>query len=147
MSGVYIARLTRTDTGGASQIPFVVRNDASHSAVLFQTSDTTWQAYNYYGGTRTSTAGPATTRQIAPTSLSYNRPFITRSWEGGRDYLFSNEFPMIRFLEKNGYDVSYFTGVDADRNGSLLQNHQVFLIRRARRVLVRRAAREHHGRP
>ena len=50
VSGVYIAKLTRTDTGGASHIPFVVRNDASHSDLLFQTSDTTWQAYNTYGG-------------------------------------------------------------------------------------------------
>ena len=37
-------------TGGDSQIPFVVRNDASHSAILYQTSDTTWEAYNDYGG-------------------------------------------------------------------------------------------------
>ena len=31
VSGVYIARLVRNDTGGASQIPFVVRDDAAHS--------------------------------------------------------------------------------------------------------------------
>ena len=37
-------------TGGESHIPFVVRNDASTSTVFFQTSDTTWQAYNRYGG-------------------------------------------------------------------------------------------------
>ena len=50
VSGVYIARLVRTDTGGASHIVFVVRDDASTSDLLFQTSDTTWQAYNDYGG-------------------------------------------------------------------------------------------------
>ena len=50
VSGVYIAHLVRDDTGGDSQIPFVVRNDASHSDILVQTSDTTWQAYNTYGG-------------------------------------------------------------------------------------------------
>ena len=50
VSGVYIAHLVRDDTGGASLIPFVVRNDASHSDIVFQTSDETWQAYNTYGG-------------------------------------------------------------------------------------------------
>src|SRR3954447_9123250 len=50
VSGVYIARLVRDDTGGASQIPFVVRDDAGSSAMLLKTSDATWQAYNKYGG-------------------------------------------------------------------------------------------------
>ena len=50
VSGIYFAKLTRTDTGGASHIVFVVRDDAGHSDLLFQTSDTTWQAYNDYGG-------------------------------------------------------------------------------------------------
>ena len=45
------AKLVRTDgTAGASHVAFVVRDDASRSDVLFQTSDTTWQAYNQYGG-------------------------------------------------------------------------------------------------
>src|SRR5581483_5300238 len=47
-SGIYFAKLTRADTGGASHIIFIVRNDASHSDILFQASDTTWQAYNTY---------------------------------------------------------------------------------------------------
>ena len=50
VSGVYVAHLVRNDTGGSNQIVFVVRDDASHSDVVFQTSDTTWQAYNTYGG-------------------------------------------------------------------------------------------------
>ena len=49
ISGIYFAHLIRTDTGGDSHIVFVVRNDSSHSAMLFQTSDETWQAYNDYG--------------------------------------------------------------------------------------------------
>lgn len=36
----------------ASLVYFVVRDDDSKSEVLFQTSDTTWQAYNLYGGIR-----------------------------------------------------------------------------------------------
>ena len=37
----------------ASLVYFVVRDDSSTSEVVFQTSDTTWQAYNLYGGANT----------------------------------------------------------------------------------------------
>ncbi|MEU3454302.1 DUF4082 domain-containing protein [Micromonospora sp. NPDC006766] len=122
VSGVYFALLTRTDDGGASQIPFVVRDDASTSQVIFKTSDATWQAYNSYGGANFY-SGPSG----RATKLSYNRPFATRDQFAGRDYLFSNEYPMIRFLERNGYDLTYMTDVDADRRGNLIANHRVFL--------------------
>ncbi|MEU5696282.1 N,N-dimethylformamidase beta subunit family domain-containing protein, partial [Actinosynnema sp. NPDC020468] len=50
VSGLYYARLTRNDNGLQNEIAFVVRDDSSHSKVLFQTSDATWEAYNRYGG-------------------------------------------------------------------------------------------------
>ena len=34
---------------------------------------------------------------------------------------------MVRWLERNGYDVSYSTGVDTDRRGNLIRNHPVFM--------------------
>ena len=34
---------------------------------------------------------------------------------------------MVRWLEANGYNVSYFTGVDSDRRGAEILEHQVFL--------------------
>ena len=39
------------------------------------------------------------------TKISYNRPFNTRSGSENHDFFFANEYPMVRFLEKNGYDV------------------------------------------
>ena len=51
VSGVYFARIYRTDgTNDENQIPFVVTNNASHSDIVFMTSDETWQAYNDWGG-------------------------------------------------------------------------------------------------
>jgi hypothetical protein len=123
VSGVFVALLTRTDTGGKSQITFIVRDDASHSDVLFQTSDPTWHAYNTYGGSDFYQGG----ENGRAYKVSYNRPFYTRGDNEGRDFYFSNEYPMVRFLEKQGYDVSYFSGVDTDRRGSQLLNHNVFL--------------------
>ena len=123
VSGVYFALLKRTDTGESSHITFVVRDEASHASVLFQTSDPTWQAYNTYGGSDFY-QGAVNGRAY---KVSYNRPISTRGAEAGRDFYFSNEYPLVRFLEKNGYDVTYFSGVDSDRLGSDLLNHKVFL--------------------
>ncbi|MGV8978112.1 MAG: DUF4082 domain-containing protein [Cellulomonas sp.] len=123
VSGVYIARLHRADNNDSSHITFVVRNDASHSAVIFQTSDPTWEAYNSYGGSDFY-QGAANGRAY---KISYNRPIVTRDGVTQRDFYFGNEFAMVRFLESNGYDVSYQSGVDTDRYGSLLTNHKVFL--------------------
>lgn len=123
VSGVYLAKLTDPVSDDTSHITFVVRNDASTSAVVFQTSDTTWHAYNTYGGSSFYQGG-AVGRAY---KLSYNRPFATRNWEQGRDFYFSSEYAMVRFLERNGYDVSYMAGVDSDRRGALIKNHKVFM--------------------
>ncbi|MEU4424418.1 N,N-dimethylformamidase beta subunit family domain-containing protein [Actinoplanes sp. NPDC024001] len=123
VSGIYFARLVRTDgTSGASHVLFVVRDDARRSDLLFQTSDTTWQAYNTYGGNSLYTGSPAGRAY----KVSYNRPITTRG-TGSEDAVFNAEYPMVRFLEANGYDVSYFSGIDTDRRGALLRNHRVFL--------------------
>jgi hypothetical protein len=128
-SGVYIAHLKRTDTGGDSHIVFVVRNDSSHSDILYQTSDETWQAYNYYGaGSFYGPASPTYDLGRRSYKVSYNRPFLTRGFSIESDsWLFGPEFPMIQWLEQNGYDVTYFTGVDAARSGSLITNHKVYM--------------------
>ncbi|HNB35731.1 MAG TPA: DUF4082 domain-containing protein, partial [Anaerolineales bacterium] len=123
VSGVYIARLVRQDVGGdlASHIVFIVRDDDGESDLLFQTSDTTWQAYNQYGG-YSLYEGPLGHAH----KVSYNRPFTTRETPT-EDWLFNAEYPMLRWLERNGYDVSYFTDVDSDRFGAEILEHQVFL--------------------
>ena len=130
VSGLYIAHLVRDDTGGSSQIPFVVRNDASTSDILLQTSDTTWAAYDDYGGnslyTCTSCPPGNPNGYKGAFKVSYNRPF-NFSADAGRANPYYAEYPMIRFLEANGYDVSYISGSDVDRNGALLLNHKLFI--------------------
>ncbi len=133
VSGVYLAELTRSDTGGKSQIIFVVRNDASHSPILLQTSDATWEAYNDYGGNSLYTctvscpSGEPKAYKGAY-AVSYNRPFdgalVT---DGGASYLWYAEYQMMRWLEKNGYNVSYTSEAEVDQNGALLKNHQTFM--------------------
>jgi hypothetical protein len=125
VSGIYFARLERLDSGGASHIFFVVRNDISGSEILFQTSDTTWQAYNSYGGNSFYVGGPGNNPGRAY-KISYNRPFNTRD-ASPEDFVFNAEYPMVRWLERNGYDVSYTSGIDTDLRPEELLEHRVFL--------------------
>src|SRR5215468_7897359 len=132
VSGLYLAHLVRNDTGGSSIIPFVVRNDASHSDIVYQTSDETWQAYNSYGGNSLYQCAvncpPGSPEAYKGASkVSYNRPWHTPLDDGGRDWWDYAEYDMIRFLEENGYDVSYTSGLDVSTRGSLLLNHKIFL--------------------
>jgi len=124
-SGIYFAKLTRTDTGGASHIVFIVRNDASHSAILFQASDATWQAYNTFSQNFYGCNG-AFNINCRAYKVSYNRPFYTRTFEP-QTWVFDAEYPMVRWLEANGYDVTYFTDTDSDRNGALIRNHKIWM--------------------
>lgn len=128
-SGIYFAHLIRSDTGGDSHIVFIVRNDASHSNILYQTSDETWQAYNYYGnGSLYSQGTPNFDLENRSLKVSYNRPFYVRNFNQEWDtWAFGAEFAMVQWLEMNGYDVTYFTGVDAARNGGLIKNHKVYM--------------------
>ena len=125
VSGIYIAKLTRADTGGSSHMIFIVRDDARSADVMFQTSDTTWQAYNQYGSGSLYCGGPISNSGTAygcakrSAKVSYNRPFDTRAHDP-QNWVFSAEYPMVRWLEANGYDVKYQTGVDTDRRGAAL---------------------------
>lgn len=122
-SGIYFAHLIRDDTGGESLIFFVVRSDASTSAMLFQTSDESWQAYNGYGGHSLygSDGFDLTDRAY---KVSYNRPLDPIETQTQPLYA---EYPMVRWLESNGYDVSYFSSLDAARSGALIKNHRIYL--------------------
>ena len=122
-SGIYFAKVVRTDTGGASHIVFIVRDDASTSHAPVP------DLGHHLAGLQQLRRQQPVHRSPAGRAykVSYNRPFNTRGVDGGQDWVFNAEYPMVRWLEANGYDVSYFTGVDSDRAGALIRNHKVFL--------------------
>jgi hypothetical protein len=130
VSGLYIAKLTRTG-GGSNHIAFIVRDDASNSDIYFQTPDATWQAYNGYGGNYVYNGTTGLPNGHA-SKVSYNRPifpynagFATDNRQS--DWYMNAEYPMIRWMERNGYNVSYTTAIDVARSGSLILNHKVFV--------------------
>ncbi len=130
VSGLYIAKLERTG-GGSNHIVFIVRDDTSTSNLYFQIPDATWQAYNGYGGT-SSYDGTTSWPSGHAVKVSYNRPFFPYNSlfnTDGReaDWYMNSEYPMIRWLERNGYDVTYTSCNDVDNNGGRLLNHKIFI--------------------
>lgn len=134
VSGIYIAKVVRTSGDAASNhILFVVRDDSRNADIIMSTSDATWQAYNGYGGNyfyNGTVAGYTNGRAV---KVSYNRPFFpyNAAFQANNrqsDWYMNAEFPLLRWLERNGFDVAYLTCVDASRQASLLLNHKVYVI-------------------
>jgi N,N-dimethylformamidase beta subunit-like protein len=128
-SGIYVLRLNRTG-GGASHITFVVRDDARTADLMLMPADSTWNAYNAWGGMGSGQYagnslyyGTAVDQYQADCAhyVSYNRPVVNRgAADAGRSYgavewstFFTGEYPMLRFLERNGFDVKYYGCIDA----------------------------------
>jgi hypothetical protein len=137
VSGIYMAKLVRTDDGGTGLIYFVVREHGREkkSALLFQQSVNTYQAYNAHGGKslyhhnsdtcQTLSAGPRAVK------VSFDRPITLDPF--GPNQFFLTDFPFVYWLEAQGYDVSYCTNIDMHRAGkagapNTLLGHRAILL-------------------
>jgi hypothetical protein len=139
-SGFYLAKLTGS-SGKQNYILFVVRDDSRQSSILYQSAFTTFAAYDNWGQelitptspypgkslyTFNSTNDPNTLKPQRAYKVSFNRPFIANYGTG--EFLF-NEIRMLRFLEREGYDVTYQTNVDVHTGGAAnLKRHKMFMI-------------------
>ncbi len=122
ISGAYLGVLTTID-GVQSLMYFVVRQDQHASDLLVQLPINTEQAYNAWGGDSLYSHDPrlpaGINGGIAAVKVSFNRPFEI--------YSLSADVQAIRFFEKYGYDVTYATSVDIDRDASILKGHRAFI--------------------
>jgi Carbohydrate binding module (family 35) len=134
-SGYYVAKLIGS-SGKQSYMTFVVRDDSRASDLLMQAAVTTYQAYNNWGQTPItatnlypgkSVYGFNSTNGLAATKVSFNRPYVSDSAGYGAGQLFAYELRMARFLEREGYDVTYSTNIDTHTNGSRLLSYKGFL--------------------
>ena len=128
VSGYYSAVL-RLTTGPAANsgnsIPFVVRAPPPRqSAILVQAPVNTWQAYNDWGGTSLYHDSSGAPCKGVCTRVSFDRPYA----EGGPHGLWPYELPLVHFLEKSGYDVSYTTDVDTDADPGELLRHRLVIV-------------------
>jgi uncharacterized protein YndB with AHSA1/START domain len=119
VSGVYLAKLVARG-GSMSYITFVVRDDAKPADLLYVQPVSTYQAYNNWGGNSlydfNSTDGRAY-------EVSFDRPYAG----DGAGQLLSAEINMVRWIESQGYDVTYATSVDLHATPDLFQGRKVFV--------------------
>jgi hypothetical protein len=126
VSGYYVAQLRVTagpDEGAVGRVPLIVRGaPGDHASILAQVPVNTWQAYNPWGGK--SLYDSNSTGRRAATKVSFDRPY-------SEDVLvpvpWSFELQALRFLEREGYDVSYATDTDVDRSPGSLLGHRLVL--------------------
>jgi hypothetical protein len=127
-SGVYLTRITAHPSSLQSFIVFVVRDDARESALVFQSSVTTFAAYNNWGGK--SLYGFNSGNQPAR-KVSFDRPYATNPYgtrlDGAGDFLRRWEYNAVRFLEREGYDLTYVTDVDTHERSDTLSRHRIAL--------------------
>ncbi|MHB1614182.1 MAG: N,N-dimethylformamidase beta subunit family domain-containing protein, partial [Actinomycetes bacterium] len=114
VSGTYVAVLT-SQSGFQNAMPFVVRSAAA-SALLVVVPTATYQAYNNYpagaGGKSlydfNSQGHPTGGGGLAAVRVSYDRPYSG----DGTSTLYPSEAPLVRWVERMGFDVTYATDTD-----------------------------------
>jgi len=108
VSGVYLVKLIASTSHRENYMVFVVR-DTRRADFLFLSAVNTFQAYNRWGGESLYSAA----REV-----SFDRPYA--HWEvgtTGAGEVLTWEVNMIRWLEREGYDVSYGTNIDLHTAG------------------------------
>jgi putative cell wall-binding protein len=109
-SGMYLVKLIDSDLK-ESYIPFVLKDANPNPGGLgVLIAMNTYQAYNNWGGK--SLYGYNSSNGQSAIKVSFNRPY----YEGnGSGQFFAYEYNMIRWLEKKGYKISYYTNQDIDQ--------------------------------
>jgi hypothetical protein len=118
VSGQHVAHLELVGgphEGSVYLLPFVVHPPAGDTpAALVQIPVNTWQAYNHWGGKSLYTSN--STDNVAAVKASFDRPNTTwRHSNLNTKGPFHYDVPLIRWLERNGYDIAYQTNVDTHR--------------------------------
>ncbi len=128
VSGIYLVKMISSQ-GFMRYTWFVVRDDAHPKPILFQTSALTDEAYNYWGGSSLYEGkNPDSNEYISANrsyAVSFDRPFADN---GGISYLIRWEMPLLRWMEREGYSMSYAADVDADLHPAAYANHKVIVV-------------------
>ena len=133
VSGVYLGKLSCRDHRYQSYVIFVVRDDRK-ADLLFQTSDTTWQAYNKWPDSYSLYDTDEPKRPWnATTWVSYDRPYgfypqvVSQPLSQGSGEFLLWEYPLCYWLEQHGYDVTYISNIDTHADAPGLARAKGFL--------------------
>lgn len=132
VSGVYLLKVVREDTGLASQTMLVVRDDGSRSDILYHVSTATYAAYNRFGGkslyTGLSNAPATLSGTNRAVKVSLDRPYAqATSTSSAHDWYTRTDIAAVSWLEQQGYDVSYIASEDLHAAGGQAADHRVLV--------------------
>jgi len=130
-SGIYLAKLINAD-GFDNYIIFTVRDDTRAADFVYAQAVTTYQAYNNYPDDGTTGKSLYDHNSYGANTLSGKKRAVKVSFDrpysrNGAGRFISWELPLIRWLEKSGYDITYTTNIDTHQNGQNLLNYKGFL--------------------
>ena len=119
--GMYLLKLIASN-GGLSYVPLVIRDDANAAALLIQSSVTTWQAYNQWGG-KSLYDDVTTGNKGRADVVTFDRPY----YRNGSGEYFGRESDMVMFVERLGMDVTYWTDLDLHANPQKAAEHKAVI--------------------
>jgi hypothetical protein len=128
VQGDYLIKLTGPGDR-QSYIPLTVWDPASTATYVIKNDVFTWQAWNpfggydFYAGLGSCPAGvyPLCSRARV---VSFDRPYGA---ENGSGNFLTLEYPLVRWAEQHGLDVSYATDLTVQQDPSWLLRHRVLL--------------------
>ena len=125
--GDYLFKLVGTGNV-QSYVPLTISDPHSHSAYLAITRSLTEAGWNTFGGYSfyqgLGTCAPTYPVCNRARMASLDRPFD--SGNGASDFM-TNEYPLVRFMEQKGLDVSYASDVELTLHPSLMLHHRALL--------------------
>ncbi len=125
--GDYLFKLVGSG-GQQAYVPLTVWDPATQGAYVLVQPVLTEQVFNAFGGYDLYQGGPPGLKGYPPPDrarvVSFDRPYAYGN--GAADFL-TNEYPLVRFMEKHGLDVAYWTNITLAVHGSLLLHQKALL--------------------
>ena len=130
-SGVYLIHVVRRDSGDSSNILLTVRDDTRRADILYGLPFSTYQAYNNYGGKslypHNSSGNVTVSGQTRAVKVSFDRPYEQQHDGIAHDWYTRTDYATVSWLERAGYDVSYQSATDLERQGASASDHRLYL--------------------
>jgi hypothetical protein len=109
-----------------SYVPLTVWDPASTATYVIKNDVFTWQAWNNYGGYDFYTGLGNCAASYPPCSrarvVSFDRPYANNA-----AWFPTLEYPLVRWAEQNGLDVTYATDLTIQEHPGYLLHHRVLL--------------------
>ncbi|HZT97104.1 MAG TPA: N,N-dimethylformamidase beta subunit family domain-containing protein [Chloroflexota bacterium] len=128
VTGIYLVKLSASNHHQA-YIPFVVKEAQPRAPLVFVDTVATSEAYNFWGGKSlyvdVNAHSPQQQYERRAVEVSFQRPLAQNM---GAGWFFSWEVHLVRWLERNGYDVAYVDDLDVNDDPGLLLHRKAILI-------------------